>query len=75
MTEIEGVDRWRNALRVRVAAQPREGAANDELLRFLSERLSVPRSSVRIVRGERASLKTVSVPLPADRVDMLLRGR
>ena len=73
-TEIEGIDRWRNALRVRVAAERREGAANEELLRFLSEKLSIPKSSVRILRGEKSSLKTIGIPLPAETVGKILRG-
>jgi uncharacterized protein (TIGR00251 family) len=73
-TEIVGVNQWRGALQVKIAAEPRDGAANDELLRFLSERLSVPRDSIRLLRGEKSSLKVVTVPLPVEQVDRLLRG-
>lgn len=67
-TEIEGVNRWRMALQVRIGAQAREGEANTELVRFLSERLDVPRRKVNIVRGGRSSTKLVRVPIPADEV-------
>ncbi len=73
-TEIVGVNQWRGALQVKIAAEPRDGAANEELLRFLSERLSVSRHSIRLLRGEKSSLKVVNVPLPAEHVDRLLRG-
>jgi uncharacterized protein (TIGR00251 family) len=73
-TEIVGVNQWRGALQVKIAAEPRDGAANEELLRFLSERLSVDRDSIRLLRGEKSSLKVVTVPIPAERVDRLLRG-
>ncbi len=39
------------AVRVRVAAPPVEGAANDALIRFLAEAVDLPRSKVRIVAG------------------------
>jgi uncharacterized protein (TIGR00251 family) len=73
-TEVVGVNQWRGALHVKIAAEPREGAANDELIRFLSDKLSVPRSAVRMIRGGRSSLKVVSLPLPAEKVDSILLG-
>jgi uncharacterized protein (TIGR00251 family) len=73
-TEIVGVNRWRGALQIRIAAPPKDGAANDELVRFLAERLSVPKSSVTIVKGERSSLKVVTVPLALEKVESILGG-
>lgn len=64
-TSIEGVNEWRKALQVRVGAQAREGEANEELVRFLSERLGVPRKDVVIVKGSRSASKLVEVPLEA----------
>jgi uncharacterized protein (TIGR00251 family) len=49
------------ALRVRLAAPPVEGAANDELVRLLARVLDVPRSAVRVVAGERGRTKLVEV--------------
>ena len=65
---VEGVNQWRMALQVRVGAEAREGEANEELVRFLAERLDVPRRKVVIVRGERSSTKLVEVPLGTDEV-------
>ena len=59
VTEITG--RHGDAIRIRLAAPPVDGAANAELVRFLAERLDVPRSSVAIVRGASARRKTVAV--------------
>jgi uncharacterized protein len=50
-----------DALVVRVAAPPVEGAANDALIDFLSDKLKVPRRAVRIVGGEHGRLKRVSI--------------
>ena len=65
---VEGVNQWRMALQVRVGAEARDGEANEELVRFLAERLDVPRRKVVIVRGERSSTKVVEVPLTVDEV-------
>jgi uncharacterized protein (TIGR00251 family) len=71
-TEVAGYNEWRKALHIRIAAEPRDGAANEELIRFMAGKLSLPTSSVRLVRGEKSGLKTISVPIPADRVEELL---
>ena len=58
-TEAAGVRG--DALVVRLAAPPVDGAANDALIEFLSSILNVPRRAVRIVNGERGRLKRVAV--------------
>ncbi len=49
------------ALRVRIAAPPVDGAANEELVRTLASEFSVSRSAIEIVAGHSSKLKTVSV--------------
>ena len=49
------------ALRVRIAAPPVDGAANDELVRLLARAFGVPRSAIAITGGHAAKLKTVCV--------------
>jgi uncharacterized protein (TIGR00251 family) len=61
-TEITGVNRWRRSLKVKIAAEARDGAANEELARFLSELLDAPRREVAVVRGHRSTRKVVRVP-------------
>lgn len=58
-TELAGA--YGEAVRVRVAAPPVEGAANAELIAFLAKKLGVPKSAVRIVQGERGRDKLVEV--------------
>ena len=50
-----------DALKIRVAAPPVDGAANDELTRFLARQLSVPISSVRIHSGASGRHKRVLI--------------
>jgi uncharacterized protein (TIGR00251 family) len=49
------------ALRVRVAAPPVEGAANEELVRTLAKELKVPLRAVEIMSGHASRLKQVRV--------------
>jgi uncharacterized protein (TIGR00251 family) len=50
-----------DVLLVRLAAPPVEGAANDALVRFVSELLDVPRRDIAIVSGERGRTKRLVV--------------
>ena len=50
-----------DALRVRVAARPIEGAANEELILILAKTFKVAKSNVRIVSGARGRAKQVSI--------------
>jgi uncharacterized protein (TIGR00251 family) len=65
-------------LRVRLSAPPVAGAANEACLRFLAELFDVPRSAVRLRKGQRARDKTVSVrgdaPTLAARLESALRA-
>jgi uncharacterized protein (TIGR00251 family) len=49
------------ALKIRVAAPPVDGAANDALVRWLAERLHVPRSAVTIGSGGSGRSKVILV--------------
>lgn len=63
----ERIDGWaRDAegqvfLKVRVAAPPVEGEANDALVRFIAKSLARPPSAVRILAGQGARLKQLEV--------------
>jgi uncharacterized protein len=48
-------------LLVRLTASPVEGAANQALIKLLSELLDCPRRSIRIVSGDRSRSKRVAV--------------
>lgn len=56
-TEIAG--EHDGALKVRVAAPPVEGAANEELVRFLARHFGVPARDVEIVAGHSSKTKRV----------------
>jgi uncharacterized protein (TIGR00251 family) len=63
-------------VRVRVAAPPADGAANEAVRALLARALGCPRSAVTILRGERGRTKLVRVAgLGPDTVQARLRGR
>lgn len=47
--------------KIRVAAPPVDGAANDELVRFLAELFGLPKRNVAVVGGHGSRRKTVEV--------------
>lgn len=47
------------ALKVRVAAPPVEGAANEELTRYLARALGLPRGAVEVSSGHASKTKLV----------------
>ncbi len=55
------------ALRVRVAAAPVDGAANDALIRLLASELHVPRDAIRVVTGFTGRRKLVEIATPGVR--------
>jgi uncharacterized protein (TIGR00251 family) len=50
-----------DAIEVSLAAPPVDGAANEELVRVLSELLDVPKRAVAIVRGDTSQRKLVEI--------------
>ncbi|UCG87015.1 MAG: YggU family protein [Gemmatimonadota bacterium] len=50
-----------DSIKIRLKAPPADGAANDELVRFLAKRVGVPRSAVRILSGQTSRSKRVSL--------------
>ncbi len=53
--EIDG------AVKIRIASPPVDGAANEELVRFLAKLLGVGRSSVQILAGQTSKNKIIGV--------------
>jgi len=58
-TEVAG--ERAGAVVIRVSAPPVDGKANEAVCRLVAERAGVPRSAVRIVRGEGARDKRIRV--------------
>jgi len=50
-----------DAIKIKLAAPPVDGAAHAELIRFVAVQLGVPRSAVTILNGAAARRKTLAV--------------
>lgn len=53
--EVEG------ALKLKLAAPPVDGAANEELIRFLAKLFAIPRRNVSILSGATAKTKIIRI--------------
>jgi hypothetical protein len=72
-TELVG--RQGEAWKVRVAAPPERGRANDAVLKLLSERLRVPPAELTVVAGRSGRDKVVELRgLGAEEADRRLEG-
>lgn len=61
------------AVVIRVSAPPVDGKANEAVCRLIAERVGVPRSAVRVVRGESSRDKVVRIDgLSADEARTVL---
>jgi uncharacterized protein (TIGR00251 family) len=49
-------------LRIRIAAAPEDGKANEELRRFMAKALGCPRNEVSLIRGEKSRVKILGFP-------------
>lgn len=63
------------ALRVRLAAPPVDGKANQQLCEWLAEELGCARRSVALLRGASARRKQVAIDLPPGEVASWLERR
>lgn len=63
-----------NSLKIKLAAPPVDGKANKELINFLSKKLKISKSDIKIVYGEKGKSKIVELPtnLTIDEIAKLL---
>ena len=52
---------YNGAVKIRLAAPPVDGAANEELLRLVSTKLKVPKGAVHIMVGHNSKSKRLKV--------------
>jgi len=59
-------------LKIRIAAPPVEGKANEALIRFLADKLDLASSEIEIVGGMSSKQKRVKIPLAEEDVKKAL---
>jgi len=60
-SKSEIVGEHSGALKVRIAAPPVDGAANEELIKVLSKKFGVPKNAVQILSGETSKMKQLRI--------------
>ena len=58
-TEIVGL--YGQAIKIKVAATPERGIANEALINFIAERLGIAKKAVKLSRGRTGRSKTVAI--------------
>lgn len=48
-----------NGIKIKITAQPIDGKANKTLIEFLSKNFKIPKTSIKIIKGETAKEKTI----------------
>lgn len=75
-SKTEFVGEHNGAIKVKLKSPPIDGAANEELLRFLSKTLGVPRSNIELVSGQTSRTKTLRIiGSPKTVIDRFLQGK
>ena len=70
-SKSEIVGEFGEALKIRLAAAPVDGAANEELIKTLAEFFEVPKTAIEIVKG--AASKTKQVRIKDGNIEKLSR--
>ena len=74
VTDVVALEGDATALGLRVAAPPVDGAANDEVVRFVAKQLRVGRSAVTLVAGQTSRVKRLRIEGNAVALEAALRG-
>lgn len=75
-----GIGEWkagadgRQELEIRVSAPPADGEANEAVIKLLSKRLGLSKSSIAIISGDTARHKRIALPLEEAEARRLLGG-
>jgi len=66
-SKSEIMDVREGRLRIKIAAAPEGGRANEALIAFLSEKTNCPKNQIKIISGEKSRLKTLTLPFSAEK--------
>ncbi|MBU0531661.1 MAG: DUF167 domain-containing protein [Candidatus Uhrbacteria bacterium] len=64
------VDGWvdERTVKIKIAAPPKEGRANRELIIFLADRLGIAKSTIELIHGHTMIMKQLELPLSENEV-------
>jgi len=66
-----------DAIKVKIAAPAVEGAANKELIKFLSKQFKIPKSEINFISGQNSKIKLIKLPKSKNLMDFIkdINGR
>jgi uncharacterized protein (TIGR00251 family) len=67
---------WENGeLKIKIAAPPEKGSANEELIAYLAESLHLSKSSITLLKGETSRHKRLNIEgLTSEQLEELLKA-
>jgi hypothetical protein len=71
-SEIRGVAR--DCLKIAIKAPPEKGKANQELIKFLSKKLRIPKSEINIISGLKSRRKEILLKANEDILKLINAG-
>lgn len=61
VVEIMKDDSGEETIKIRINATPEKGKANQELIKFLSKEMDVPKSNISIISGKSDQIKLIKI--------------
>jgi uncharacterized protein (TIGR00251 family) len=56
---IDGI--YLDRIKIRISSPPEKGRANKELIKFISEKLGIPKKNIKIISGNSSNLKEIEI--------------
>jgi len=56
---IDGI--YLDRIKIRISSPPEKGRANKELIKFISEKLGIPKKYIKIISGNSSNLKEIEI--------------
>ncbi len=60
-SKINLIDFEYDFIKIKIMARAVEGKANKAIVEFLSDELEIPKSKIKILNGEKSSIKTIQI--------------
>jgi uncharacterized protein (TIGR00251 family) len=64
ITGVYGI--YMDRIKIKLAATPEKGKANKELIKFISDKIGVPKKNIKIIAGEKSIYKEISIKSDKD---------
>lgn len=62
-SKVNLIDFEYDFIKIKITARAIEGKANKAIIEFLSDELKIPKSKIKILNGEKSSIKTIQITL------------